>query len=172
MKTVFKKPAYLLLSTLTAFLILALSIWLPNLSFVKNVLLSEDFLYSQKINILIISLGALKTNFTPASRTLTIVSALLSGINFSLLIFYFKRLKNAKIFGSGLGGTISTVLGSGCASCGSVILTSLFGVTTTVSLIYTLPLRGNEFSLAGITILVLSIFLLTKKINKPISCQS
>lgn len=162
---------YLLLSVIFSIAFLVLSIWLPNLSFIKNTVFSTSLSPDRKMDILTASLWAIKTNFTPLSRTLAITTAILFGINFSLLVYYLKlKLEGAKAISSGLGGMFFAILGSGCASCGSVILTSLLGVSATVSLVYTLPLRGNEFGIASLVILGLSTFLLAQKINQPIAC--
>ncbi|HLE49694.1 MAG TPA: hypothetical protein VI791_00935 [Patescibacteria group bacterium] len=172
MKTVFKQPRYLLLLVIFSLAFLVLSIWLPNLDFVKDTFFSSTLTFDQKTGILLSSLGAIKTNFTLLSRILALVTALFFGINFSLLIYYLKlRFESAKAIGSGLGGVFAAVLGSGCVSCGSVILTSLLGVSTTVSLVYALPLRGYEFGIASLVILGSSIILLAQKVNRPTSCE-
>ena len=97
--------------------------------------------------------------------------ALLSGINISLLIFYLKNKARAlKIAGiSGLGLAIG-LLGIGCGACGSLILSSIFGLSFAVGFIGLLPLKGLEFGLLGIIILIISIYLITKKISSSGVC--
>lgn len=69
----------------------------------------------------------------------------------SLLIYYFqKRFRLEKTAGMSTVGMLSGLLGVGCASCGSVIISSLIGFGATASVIGVLPLRGQEFGLLGV----------------------
>ena len=67
-------------------------------------------------------------------------------------------------------GIAFSLLGVGCASCGSVILTSLIGFASATVVLGLLPLRGIEFGIIGIIILVLAMRLTIKKINQPLVC--
>lgn len=125
----------------------------------------------QKTNLMASLLGSLQTNFTPWSRTVTIISAGLAGIQVSLLIFYLKQTARLQqSMGVSALGVATSMLGVGCASCGSVVLTSLIGFGSTTALIGILPLRGQEFGILGIGILILAIYLTIKKINTPLLC--
>lgn len=154
------KTPYLFLAIATAALMLVLAIWFPNLSFIKGIISSSSLSFGQKWGILVASLAGLKTNFTPLSRSLAIANALLFGINLSFLIYYLRlRLTLARSMGTSLTGAIMGVVAGSCASCGSVILTSFFGLTTSASFISFLPLRGNEFGTISTLLLTFSIFL-------------
>src|SRR3989344_4842906 len=62
-------------------------------------------------------------------------------------------------------------LGLGCSACGSLILSSLIGLTATTAVIDWLPLEGLEFGLLGIFILLLAIYLTAYKISAPNDCK-
>lgn len=86
-------------------------------------------------------------------------------------MYYFKfRYRLEKEAGMSAIGIFSGILGVGCASCGSVIITSLFGIGMTASVIGVLPLRGQEFGLLGIVFLTVSIVILSQKIQQPLVC--
>lgn len=172
LREMFRKPGYIILAIAVAGLIILISIWLQNRVFLNYVFSSELFSLGSKLKILWASLGSFNTVFTTTSQILIICLALLSGVNISLLILYFKkRAKILKMAGvSGLGLIIG-FLGIGCVACGSVILSSIFGLTATAGFIGLLPLRGLEFGLIGIIILCTSIYLVAKKIDQPPICE-
>ena len=125
----------------------------------------------QKTNLLVSLLGSLQTNFTVYSQIVMVITAVLTGVQASLLAFYIRKTARfQQSIGVSLGGTITGLLGIGCVSCGSVILTSLFGFGTAMTVLKTLPFRGQEFGIIGISVLVLMITLTIKKINQPLVC--
>lgn len=151
---------------------LAFAIWLPNLSFLRHTAVSSDYTIAQKFSLFFTSLGALDTNFTLLSRTLTIIVALLFAVNVVLVVHYFrKRIALQRSAGLSLLGAFTGLLGIGCAACGSVLLSSVLGITATASFIRTLPLGGQEFGLLSIGILGFSVFLTVKKIKGPALCK-
>jgi hypothetical protein len=110
-------------------------------------------------------------NSTPWSLLLLFITALLVGINIAFIAFHVKRRLRATGFTS-IAGIVLAVLGVGCASCGSVVLSSLIGLTAATSLLSVLPLRGTEFSLIAIGILLVSIVRTSKKIIAPLTCAA
>ncbi|MHB1316753.1 MAG: hypothetical protein ACYCZW_02755 [Minisyncoccota bacterium] len=172
LRLVFKIPQYRFLSLFIFIVIMLFAIWLPNLSFIAHAITSTSFSIGQKVSILMGSLGAIKTNFTPLSRTLTTVVAILFAIQISVITFYIKRRINLqKAAGISGIGIFSGILGVGCASCGSVILSAIFGVSATASFIGILPLKGQEFGILSIVIIGYTLFYITKKINDPLTCK-
>ncbi len=169
---VFKHPSYLFLAISVALAITVLAIWLPNLSFLRHTAVSSNFSFTDKITIFWSSLGALKTNFTLMSRIVTIVVAILSGINIALFVFYLKTRRTIeKSMGTSVVGTLAGLLGVGCAACGSVIITSIFGIGATASFVGLFPFRGAEFGIIGIVLLLWANYSLTKKILAPLTCN-
>src|SRR3989344_4288793 len=166
-KNVFAKPIYCLIAVLSALVILAIAILLPRLSLISYIFSSDSFGLFEKWKLLFSLIGTLKSNFSNWSLLMLIVLAFFTGLNVALIIYYFKKRHDIlKATGSGLGilAIISGVLGIGCASCGSVILTSVIGFTAAVSFLGVLPLKGLEFGLLAIILFIVSIFILSKKI--------
>jgi len=90
----------------------------------------------------------------------------LTGVNIALVVYYFRQ--RAQFFrGSPFGflGGASVINGIGCSSCGSVILSSFIGLSASWTLIGALPLRGAEFSILAVVLLLYSIFSLSKKLS-------
>jgi len=68
-------------------------------------------------------------------------------------------------------GVATSMLGVGCASCGSVVLTSFIGFGSATAVLGFLPFRGQEFGFLGIGILLFAISLTIRKINQPFVCE-
>lgn len=163
---------YLVLALAVALAVFLFSIWLPNFSFVGEIITSEYFTVNEKVSILFSSLGAFQTNFRPFGRVALVAISLLFGLNTSLFIFYLKRrVVLQKAAGMSIGGMLAGLIGIGCASCGSFILASIFGMSASAAFIGLLPFRGQEFAVAGIVILGLSVVLISKKIQESPVCK-
>jgi len=170
---VFSKPRYIVLSIAVFIIVLTLAIWLPNLNFLRHITVSDTFSPSQKIGIISSVFGSFQTNFTPFSRVITILVALLFAINFSFFVYFILRaVKLSKEAGFGTSGFILGMIGIGCATCGSVILSSILGIGATAGFIGILPLKGQEFGIFSIILLGISIYLLSKKIKDPLVCNA
>ncbi len=147
------------------------AVWLPNLHLITKAMTSTTMTLWQKTNFLTAFLGSLETNFSPLSRTLTIISATLTGIQMSLLIYYLRQSARIQAeMGVSFAGVATSLLGVGCASCGSVVLTSLIGFGSATTVLGILPFRGQEFGFVGITILLIAMNYTIKKINQPFTC--
>ncbi len=72
---------------------------------------------------------------------------------------------------SGFGGAASGVLGIGCAACGSFILSTTISSLGAASAIAILPLRGGEFGILSVVLLLVSLVLISKKIAAPLICK-
>ncbi|NQV12184.1 hypothetical protein HQ524_02385 [Candidatus Uhrbacteria bacterium] len=171
--SVLKRPWYLMLGIIVAAALLLFAIWLPNISLMVSTIISPDIAFILKARILWGSLGALDTNFTVLTRTFTIAIALLTGLNITMLTYYIRRrLKIEKSAGTSVLGMLIGLVGVGCASCGSVILSSFVGVGAATGFIGVLPLHGSEFGLLGVCLLIYANYKIALKINMPIVCST
>lgn len=165
------QPKYLIVAIAVSLMVIAFAAWLPNLHLITKTMTSSTMTLWQKTNLLTGLLGSLQTNFTPLSRAVTFISAGLAGIQVSLLVYYLKQTARIQqSMGMSAVGIATSMLGVGCASCGSVVLTSLIGFGSTTTVLGFLPFRGQEFGLLGIAILLFAIHLTIKKINDPLVC--
>jgi hypothetical protein len=170
--TIFSKPTYVVLALMLAVLIWAGIVWLSAYQVITYALSSELFDWGAKLKIIWTSLGSFNTNFTLSSQISVVLVSILSGVNFSMLVYHFRsNFLLQKNSGMGMLGVVIGTFGVGCSACGSVILSSFFGVGTATLFVSWLPLQGIEFSIVGILLILVSIFLLTKKIRSPNSCS-
>lgn len=110
-------------------------------------------------------------NATLFSASLALGVIVLSGVNIAMLVFYLvRKVQSDHTAGAGLAGTLVGLLGVGCAACGSVILTSLFGLGAASGFLGLLPFNGIEFGILGIAALIASIAFLAQKIQNPDMC--
>ncbi len=171
-KEVMRNWRYIVLTFFVVLLLFLFAIWLPNFSFVKEIITSQYFSVPEKASILLSSLKAFQTNFTLFGRVMLVAVSLLFGLNMSLFSFYLKRrIRLQKEAGLSVGGIVAGMLGVGCASCGSFIISSLFGVSASVVFLGFLPLKGQEFGILSIIILSFSIISTARKIQEPVVCK-
>ena len=169
---VFTKFKYILLTIIIASFLIAFIAWLPNLHLITRTMSSSSMTFIEKTNLILSLLGSLKTNFTAWSLFTADSIAVLTGIQVSLLVYYLEKFISAKNeLGMSVSGIFISILGVGCATCGSVILTSVIGISSTTAIITYLPLMGQEFGNIGISILLFAIYSLVKKIEQPYGCQ-
>ena len=169
---IIRRPKYMLVTILVTLTMIAFAAWLPNLHLITKTMTSKTITLWQKTNLVTSLLGSLQTNFTPLSRTIMIVSATLTGIQSSLLVYYLRQsIRIQREMGVSLAGVATSLLGVGCASCGSVVLTSLVGFGSATTVLGILPFRGREFGFLGIIILLIAISFTLKKINQPYVCE-
>lgn len=139
-----------------------------------GVVFSRDVPFVSKIELPLSLLGSIATNFTVLTASYTIVIALLCGIYIAFITYFLKRrIKEAKKSGitTGFLGIGSSVLGVGCAACGSLLLMSSVLSIGATSLLAYFPLKGSEFGILGVILLSISIYLVAKKIQNPVVCK-
>jgi len=167
-KEVFQIKNYLFLSLIIAFLIFIISVWLVNFDLLRLILFTNRFSSGLKLKLFFSVFSSIKINFP---LIYTVIISVLAGINLAMIIYYFKKkVKSATAAALGFFGILSSVIGIGCVVCGSVILSSVFGLVATVSFLGILPFAGIEFAVLGILFLILSIYLLAQKIQSPLGC--
>lgn len=166
------KPLNLILALILAAFVFAFSVWLPNLELIRTIAASDRLDAVGKLSFLWHSLGAIGTNFSLLSATLVVLISILFGLNIALTISYFrKRITEQKAGGTSVAGMLAGLIGIGCASCGSVVLSTIFGVGATAAFTGFLPLGGQEFSVLGVAILLGSLYITGKKLADPLICK-
>lgn len=174
LKQVFSNVRYLALAGIVGFAVFAFSAWLPNLGLIAKVVSSSAASLSDKITFLVNLLGSIQTNFTFFSASYTIAIAALFGINVAMVAYYFgqrKQLVRQTGVATSFGGLVSGIFGIGCAACGTLVLGPLLSLVGAGGLIAILPFGGQEFGIAGVSLLGFSIFLTSKKIRDPLVCN-
>lgn len=140
-----RRPRWVVVGFVGGWLLLAVAVWLPNWRFLKSILSFPGFGLIEKARFAGNLLPMLFSGATPLVAILTLLNVLLFGLTVALLGALLERRRGVPGAGSSasfLGGGAS-LLGIGCAACGSVVL-SVIGLAGAMAL---LPLRGVEFSL-------------------------
>ncbi len=156
---VYGRKSYFILTMVVAAAFFALIIWLPNVSLIVQVLSRQGIAWDLKLRLIVGLLKGFATNFTFLKAVLAIVMAFFFGIYLSFVVY----LRNASA--NGLVGTFSGFIGLSCLSCGSFILGSLLPAGTALWLTARLPLAGMEFGLAGILLIIFSLWRLAEGVT-------
>lgn len=148
-----------------------IAVSLPNLQLITQVIHSESFTFVKKARFLWSMVESYTTNFNVLSQVVIVVTAALAGLNVALLAALIQN--RARAVGSGIfstgGGALAGILGIGCASCGSIILTSFLPLIGLSSLGF-LPFGGAEFGIIGIAILAYATKRTIDHIQAPLVC--
>lgn len=164
---------YLALSGLTTTAAYAGATLLPNTQLIASVMQSSSATLSEKLRLVVSLLGSITTNFSSLSATYTILVALLFGLNVGMITF-FLRNRAGTPSGTGIAtgtlGTVTGLLGVGCAACGSFLLTTTLAWTGAGVVVVSLPLKGAEFGIVAVGLLLISLYLAAKKITNPLVC--
>jgi len=174
LQKVFQKPLYLLLTFITSLTVFVFAVWFPNISLIVKTMGHPGVPFSQKLDLPISLLGSITTNFTLLSASYTIAIAVLFGINLAMIIYFLRqRIGRARQKGvaTGFFGLASGVVGMGCAACGSLLVFSIFSLVGVSWILLYLPLNGGEFGILGVILLVISLFLVAKRISSPLTCK-
>lgn len=140
-----------------------LVIYLMNFKLVVETL-TGNFSLNYKATLLISLLGGMWTAMTGFGLATLITTAILTGINLTLVLGRFSFLYSSGNLHLSLGGSFLGFIGSGCATCGLPIL-SLLGLSG--SLIY-FPLRGAEVSVLAIILLGISFYFLVRNNERQV----
>lgn len=171
-KKVFSKPSSWGLMLLISAGYLVLAIWLPHIDFIWDIIVSDTYPIFRKAKILFYSLGGFRTTLTLQDQIFSVITALLVGLNITFVVYYFKnKFVFVKEAGGGLLGTFAALLGTGCSACGSVVLSSFFGVSATATTLDLFPLGGAEISILGALIILITIGIVANKIEQPVVCS-
>jgi len=171
LKELYRRPWFIALSGVVACVVFSVIILLPNFPLLRVTFASDYFSFSEKFWTLVGSFGSFESNFTRFSQVTTILVSLLIGVQVSLLILYIrKRTQMQKSIGVSTIGTIISLLGVGCTACGSVILSSIFGISAVTSVLGLLPLKGVEITIIGLLILLWSVWYTAYRYSSPITC--
>lgn len=171
-KTVFIHPFYIAWAVVIGFMFFLANLWLISYSYLSFVFFSGFFTTFSKLGVLFNVPNLVSMKFTATSLIISVLISIFLGINMSALLYYFKKQVMIKrTVGSSLFGAMVGSLGIGCASCGSVVISSVFGIGASSAFIGILPLSGHEFGIIGIIILSYSIYMIAKKIDQNFACK-
>src|SRR3989344_6696466 len=156
---VFAKKKYVFLSVIISFLVFSLFIVVNNINmFTSAVKLSPKLVFD--VFFAAVPLIYFAKGFILFS--LIVLISLLAGINLTLLTYKFSLAMPSSDKGSiiGFAGIIGGALSSGCSAC-TLPLISILGISSSFAV---LPLKGEEFTILAIVLLLISLYLTSKSI--------
>lgn len=169
LSSVFRQGRWAAVAAGTAWLVFTVVAWLPNRHLLAFILSSERIGFAEKVRFTVDVWDVVQANTTPFQASLLILTALLFGVVVALLAYYGVRQRSfVRQSGiTGIGGLIASFLGIGCSACGSIVLSAL-GLSAAVSV---LPLRGIEFSILAVLLLLATAFMTAERIQKAGLCR-
>ncbi len=172
-REVLGRPAYLLLAGAIAVVVLAATLWLPNYRLLGAVFTTPGVTLGTKLQLLASLLGGLASNFGAVGAVTTAAIPVLFGVDIAMIV-YFARQRRARLargeIAASLGGAASGAIAAGCAACGSFLLLPVLSFLGAAGALALLPLGGAELGLLSIALLLLSIYLIARKIATPPLC--
>ncbi len=175
LKKVFRNWSYGLLAIAVSSAAFAFATWYPNFGLMLRTIVSPNLPLVDRLLFPIGLLGTIGTSFSLLSAAYTIALVILLGISIAMVVFVFRRRTSTpqprKGIVATLLGTMSGLLGIGCAACGSLLLAPLLATSGGVALLSALPLRGGEFGLLGVLLLMFSIYATAREIQTPMTCR-
>jgi hypothetical protein len=174
LKQVFSQYRYSITALIVTLLVISGLLLLPYAPLINQVISSGADVWD-KMTFVLSLYATIYTKFHWYGIINLIMISILFGINVALIIYYIKqrRVKSGSVGLSlaGMGGLVSSLLGIGCASCGSVIVVSVLGLFGASGILLLLPFQGAEFAVLGLFMLLFSIYYLIKKISNPLVCN-
>lgn len=171
---VFANTSYIAFASALAIAAFFFAVWLPNFGLIGEVFGTSSAPLGAKLKIAVSLLGGIGTNFSFLSAGYTIAIAILFGVDISMVVYFLKRTR-ARLARQDLaavfGGAASGALGIGCAACGSFILSATLASLGAAGALAILPLRGGEFGILSVVLLLVSLALISKKIAAPLICK-
>jgi len=145
--------------------VLALTVFslTQNFWFLVDVLGFEFLSVEDRVYIALDQFPLVGTQFDQIQSLLLYTVAILTGVNLTLAVYHVREHGlDLRTGGAGTLGTIFTVLGAGCAACGSAMLVGLLSLFGASSALLVLPLKGVEMLVVALVLLVLSIYWLAE----------
>lgn len=162
-RLVLSLPRYAVLTVGYAWLGLSVFVFARNLGILRQVIVLGDLPPANRARVFTEMYPGLGTAYTVEQTAVLVATAVLVGINLTLLTYHVRehRLDLRDGYGSFTGIVLGT-LGGGCAACGSAVFAGILSVVGASGLLAGLPLDGLEFALAAVGLLVLSIYWLAE----------
>lgn len=172
MRKTFTRATYIAWAVLFTALTYASMAWIPLARFVGELAAQADSLFS--ITPVIASVLWEGLFELPAvDMQYALLLALLTGINFSMLLFYIRkaRVRSSTPVETSVLGFFIGILGFGCAACGALVAHLLLAAIAGAGLADQLPQSGLSFQIVGIGLMLYSILRLNRAISDPLVCE-
>lgn len=167
----FRRRAAVLAAAVASLAVVLAAMVAPNVRLLGFILTEPEFDIALKLKAAARAVWSGRLVFAKASGPLVAAVAMLFGWNVGLLAHRLKdKIREERAAGAGLAGMLIGLFGVGCAACGSVLLTTLFGAGAAAAVVGALPFNGVEFGVVGVAVILGSIHHVSKKIVDPDAC--
>ncbi len=171
-KTVFKKPKYIILAVISGFFVSGLVIWSLNFELMKYIVIDAPISLFSKLRFFWDVQTSIYTSYPSAQATGIALFGLLFGMNMSLIVYvvkngFFKKIPKK----SGSAGLFFAVVSGGCIACGTSILAPLLATLGATSSAFGVNL-SNYLNWISIVLIGYSIYSLGSVINNVIHARS
>ena len=125
-----------------------------------------------RLQLALSTLFDIKSSFNTSTLILSVLGAVLGGLNISFAYTYMK-LRGEVIVKSGLYsgvGLFFAFLGIGCAACGTAFVSLLFGFFGLSGVLHVLPYHGEELGYLGLVVIAIATYVLAHKVSEPNVC--
>jgi hypothetical protein len=125
-----KKPLYLILAFIIAFMFFELTYWLFNLEVLRILLSSPLLSIVEKFEVLVSPIEAIATASGRTIIGMMLFLALLQGISIAALVYILRhqRKVDSKLLGGSYFVSLIAIVGLGCPACGTSIVTPLIAI--------------------------------------------
>ena len=172
MTAIFRSKKFIIPALLITICYILLVTYLMNFQLTKDTLFG-DYPMSYKWEIAIALVQGLGTSMTKFALVLLILTAILTGVNLTLVTLRLSAMRKGGRLHLMVGGSsLIAIVTTGCAMCGLPVL-GLLGLSG--SLMY-LPFHGTELSIVSVILLLITLYFMLlsyptaqvcKIINKP-----
>lgn len=156
LKQVYASSLYWLITIITALIVFTLNVLVHN---------TQVVFHRLSLPLIFALLYGSYDSMTPFSFSLLMILSLLTGIIVSFTIFLIKRQIHFGVYAS-TGSFLISLLAPACSSCAL----GFFGIFGLSGLLFLLPLKGLEFGLLALALVIISLFFLARKITHD-SCS-
>lgn len=170
---VLRRPAYALLAAGIALVVLAAALWLPNYRLIGAVFTTPGVTLGAKLQLLARLAGGLAASLGVGGAVTTATIPVLFGVDVAMIAYLIRQRRAAQARGeiaASLGGAASGAIAAGCAACGSFLLLPVLSFLGAAGALALLPLGGAELGFLGIVLLLVSIYLIARKLAEPRVC--
>lgn len=169
------RPRFLLVWFFISWVVFSSIVWFQNLHLIYFSLKVGTMSFLDWLLFLARLYQSLLTSFSTFGAVMTVLISLLFGLNMTLLIAYLRRVRKlsgrVELAGAtSLSGLVSGLLGIGCTSCGSIVVTAILTQVGAAGLLLWLPLKGGELNILALGLLIYSLYVLIRKLQAPVVC--
>lgn len=164
-------PHYRYVAALYAIVFYGIANLIPNYGILKFAYLSPTLTITDKWAFLGAALTFVVRSVSMWELALFFSVLIVTGLVGAMGMFLIRRKVTVEhAAGTSILGIFVGIIGVGCGACGSVVLTSVVGLAASTQIINVLPLKGIEFTLISIALLLFTLVFLSKKLTHPDVC--